>query len=137
MASVKATGIKTLSDLLNKNTFNTLKKYLITPIEEIIFFEQIDYNKLNKKNKELYLQSRSGEYWHQLSIDNRDLFKYNRKKYYNILELYGSCLKKNLVNKIDDKFKSLLFPKLTYSIIPQINQHFITNRSPYFNCIPS
>lgn len=143
MAVIKNVNITSLFDLLDLGKIRKLKKYLIKPISEIVFYEMIENMALNSTNSLLYANAGSSNYWKKLSIDDREKFKYYRKKVNKINVKYGSNTRSILISEIEKKFNYLInretfdcviFPKLTH-YFPRINQHFIINNSPFLNQI--
>lgn len=143
MAVVKNVKIVSLFDLIDLNKIKKLKKYLIKPITEIIFHEMVENMVLNSANRLLYANASSSNYWKKISIDDREKFKYYRKKVNKINVKYGNDTRRILLAEIENKFNYLIntdtcnlpiFPKLT-KYFPRINQHFIINNSPFFNQI--
>ena len=138
MIIIQKTNIKTFADLLDKNKFLKLKKYLTKPLQEMIFFEQIDTNVLSKRDAILCSNARDATYWNDLNNIDRETFKYNKKKFYKLLAKHKFNLQKTLIKKTEEKFDFLMsictdsnFPEVLQC--PQINQHFIIAHSPMFS----
>lgn len=141
MIAIKDTGIKSFKDLMDSNKFKKLKNNLIKPLQEMVFFEEINTKKMNKKDASLCDKSQSADYWESILKQDREDFKYKRKRYNKLINLYGINLQKELIQIVENKLEFLMpinnesknnSLKLTNTIIPQINQHFIPRINQHF-----
>ncbi len=140
MASVQSLKIESFQDLLDRKKIERMKYLLLKPIKEIIFFEKIDTNSFKKKEADLCLSAQSPDFWHELSRTNREVFKYSQKKFNRLVLKNGKNIKENLIQEIEAKFNALMGSKIQpqkaskiqfpLEIIPQINLHFIFQKSP-------
>jgi hypothetical protein len=107
MSKVKGIGISNLSDLLNHNKWQLLKGYLIKPINQMIFSEEIT-KELKGDDLIFYLQGKTHKFWLNLKAKDRQMLRNKRVKYQNLTIKYGCNYQGELINIINLKTNQLL-----------------------------
>jgi hypothetical protein len=107
MAMMERISIKSLADLLDLKKWHLLKDYLVKPINEMVFTEELTQG-LKESDNLFYYKGKSPDYWIQQNKENRHRCKYERKLYRNLMTKNGNDTQGELIDALKTKCEELL-----------------------------
>lgn len=130
----KKINIQTLADLLNLDVIEDLKKQLIKTFKELLIYdESINLKEVNRRSdRELLINGRNPKYWQNLSNLNPNTYKKKRKRFRELISIYGkSNIQKNVLDLIEQKLEKITKDQPIVKSVPDLTTLLI---SPYSEC---
>ncbi|WP_282069201.1 hypothetical protein [Olleya namhaensis] len=104
---IKSLNIKTLKDLLNPGSYQTLEQSILNEFDKVLILDDTVTPKLSKTKLNTHIKRHNPITWHRYLQKSRNLFRKNFKDYYKSLETCETHLKKELKLLIQKKLQEL------------------------------
>lgn len=104
-------GISHIGDLLNLETYETLRQRLIEEFREVLIIDSnVNYENLNKRDSKSLNEFLNTNYWNQIlnSKTYRNKFSRDKKRYFSLLEKTENNIHRELLKELESKLDFLV-----------------------------
>jgi hypothetical protein len=122
MERINQLGIKTLLDLIKPGNLEQLGKLVIKSFDEVLIGNlQVNYNQLNQRDRELFIQGHNEKYWMGLKPTDSTAPDYKKeyKRYERKLKRFNELLERTRANQQKKEIRELIIQKIDELCSPE------------------